>query len=167
MCQFPKNPSWRICWVSLLVPATSEQCLRSSVNTRTHVGCSSFIHKSTSVIKSKLPQNERDVFRWTSNKSRVSTVLQSLLAFQLRFGEPLSKNMFSYNCWHRTLFHNVTVGTAEAISGSVCRRVSSSRSPKVSHLSRTLPVASVNPNNNILDRANTCSGLSSINPFVS
>ena len=63
VCQFPKNPSWRIFWVSLLVPATSEQCLRSSVNTRTHVGCSSFIHKSTSAIKSKLPQNERDVFR--------------------------------------------------------------------------------------------------------
>ena len=107
----------------------------------------------------------------TSNKSRVSTELQSLLAFQLRFGEAPFKNMFSYNCWHRTLFHNVTVETAEATSGSVCRRVSSTsggcRSPKVSHLSRTLPVASVNPNNNILDRANTCSGLSSINPFVS
>ena len=98
MCQFPKNPSWRICWVSLLVPATSEQCLRSSVNTRTHVGCSSFIHKSTSAIKSKLLQNERDVFRWTSNKSRVSTVLQSLLAFQLRFGEPRPKT-----CFHTTV----------------------------------------------------------------
>ena len=80
----------------------------------------------------------------TSNKSRVSTVLQSLLAFQLRFGEPPFKNMFSYNCWHRTLYHNVTVETAEAISGSVCRRVSSTsggcRSSKVSQLSRTLPV---------------------------
>ena len=63
--------------------------------------------------------------------------------------------------WKQHRLHQVQfVGGSQA-------QVGGCRSPKVSHLSRTLPVASVNPNNNILDRANTCSGLSSINPFVS